>query len=150
VGVGALYAVSHATTTAGNIFAPVTARWITSCYVTTLSTNLLATILLSYRLWKIDRNLSHIRANRGPLRPLLEIVLDAGLLYSVTLLATLSCFVAKSTGQYVTLDMVGFVVPPKQNCPFTFYNRSRLLFPSPSTWSLSVLSFPRPAISLRV
>jgi hypothetical protein len=102
-----MYAVSQAKATAGNIFAPATGRWITSFYATTLTTNFLSTMLLAYRIWSIDRSVSRVRATQGPLRPLLEVVIDSGVLYSVTLLAALSCFVAKSTGQYVVLDMVG-------------------------------------------
>jgi len=104
--VGTMYAVSQAKATAGNIFAPATGRWITSFYATTLTTNFLSTMLLAYRIWRIDRSVSRVRATQGPLRPLLEVVIDSGVLYSVTLLAALSCFVAKSTGQYVVLDMV--------------------------------------------
>ena len=38
--------------------------------------------------------------------PVLLIIIDAGLLYSVTLLSALLCFVNHSNGQYVVLDMV--------------------------------------------
>lgn len=105
-GVGTLYTLSQATATAGNIFAPASARWVTSFYATTLMTNFSSTILLAYRIWSIDKSVSRVRATKGPLRPLLEVVIDSGVLYSVTLLAALSCFGAKSTGQYVVLDMI--------------------------------------------
>ena len=38
--------------------------------------------------------------------PVLLIIIDAGLLYSVTLLSALLCFVNHTNGQYVVLDMV--------------------------------------------
>lgn len=38
--------------------------------------------------------------------PVLRIVLDSGILYSVSLLAALVCFVNKNRGHYVMLDMV--------------------------------------------
>jgi len=105
-GVGCIYSLINARATSGNIFASATGRWITSFYATTLATNLLATILLAYRIWSIDRRLVHVRSRKSPLRPLLEVVVDSGLLYSVTLITALSCFVSASTGQYVVLDMV--------------------------------------------
>jgi len=105
-GVGTVYTLSRATSNAGNIFAPANAQWITSFYATTLTTNLLSTLLLAFRIWNIDRRVSKIRATKGPLRPLLTIVIDSGLLYSITLLSALSCFVAHSKGQYVVLDMI--------------------------------------------
>ena len=38
--------------------------------------------------------------------PILRIVLDAGVLYSLSLLAMLICFVAKNRGNYVMIDVV--------------------------------------------
>lgn len=105
-GVGCVYSLAHAQATSGNIFASVTGKWITSFYATTLATNLFATILLAYRIWSIDQRVAHVRSRTSQLRPLLEVVVDSGLLYSVTLITALSCFVAQSTGQYVVLDMV--------------------------------------------
>ena len=94
------------TSTVGNIFAPVTYRWVISFYTTTLAMNLLSTILLAFCIWNIDRRVSHIRSTKGPLRPVLRVVLDSGLLYSVTLVAALACFTAQSTAVYVIWDMV--------------------------------------------
>jgi len=105
-GVGTVYTLSQATSTAEDIFAPVTYRWVTSFYATTLATNLLSTTLLAFRIWSIDRQVSHIRSTIGPLRPVLRVVRDSGLLYSVALVAALSTFAAQSTAQYVVLDMV--------------------------------------------
>src|ERR1700691_5157290 len=94
------------TSTVGNIFAPVTYRWVISFYTTTLAMNLLSTILLAFCIWNIDRRVSHIRSTKGPLRPVLRVVLDSGLLYSVTLVAALARFTAQSTAVYVIWDMV--------------------------------------------
>ncbi|KAJ7733162.1 hypothetical protein B0H16DRAFT_171379 [Mycena metata] len=105
-GVGCVYTLSQPAADSGDIFVRRTGQWITSFYATTLACNLYATALLSYRLWTIDRNVHGSRVGRGLTKPVLTIVLDAGALYSITLIAALSCFVSKSNGQYVVLDMV--------------------------------------------
>jgi hypothetical protein len=71
-----------------------------SFYATTLSTNLLSTILLAYRIWSINRRAPGIRATKGPFRPVLSVVIDSGLLYSFTLVAALSCFASGSHGEF--------------------------------------------------
>lgn len=111
-GVGCVYSAVHAQATSGDIFASATGSWITSFYVITLATNLMATALLAYRIWSIDRRMAHIRTRTSQLRPLLEVVVDSGLLYSITLVVALSCFVSQSTGQYFVLDMVRYTPGP--------------------------------------
>ena len=49
---------------------------------------------------------------QSSLLPVVRVVADAGVLYSVTLAAALGCFVQKSNGQYVVLDMVSLAFPP--------------------------------------
>ncbi|KAJ7022222.1 hypothetical protein C8F04DRAFT_1213629 [Mycena alexandri] len=104
-GVGCVYTLSQPAADSGDIFVRRKGQWITSFYATTFACNLCATALLSYRLWTIDRNVHRSRVGRSLTMPVLEIVLDAGALYSVTLIAALSCFVSKSNGQYVNTIM---------------------------------------------
>ena len=48
-----------------------------------------------------------LRGHRhSQLRPILHILVDAGAIYSLTLLVGLVCFVSQTNGQYVVLDMV--------------------------------------------
>lgn len=42
------------------------------------------------------------------LQPILHIILDSGVIYSLTLVVALVCFVTHSNGQYVILDMVRY------------------------------------------
>ncbi|ETW75179.1 hypothetical protein HETIRDRAFT_442452 [Heterobasidion irregulare TC 32-1] len=102
---GSVWACSQATPTQGGIFFQRTGQWITAFYSSTLSTNLICTFLLAFRIWQIN---SRVRNHHGgsTLMPVLLIIIDAGLLYSVTLLSALLCFVNHSNGQYVVLDMV--------------------------------------------
>ncbi|KAJ6561216.1 hypothetical protein DFH09DRAFT_985576 [Mycena vulgaris] len=104
--VGCVYTLSQPAVDSADIFVQRTGQWITSFYSTTLACNLCATALLAYKLWTIDRSVHGSRIGRGLTKPVLMVVIDAGALYSVTLLAALVCFVSKSNGQYVVLDMV--------------------------------------------
>ncbi|KAI0055290.1 hypothetical protein BV25DRAFT_1833279 [Artomyces pyxidatus] len=102
---GSVYACSRATLAQGGIFFGDTDQWITSFYAATLSTNMLCTLLLVFRIWQINSRVS--RGHTGvSLKPVLLIVMDAGVLYSVTLLSALIAFVSKSNGQFIVLDMV--------------------------------------------
>ncbi|KAG1850797.1 hypothetical protein DFJ58DRAFT_746360 [Suillus subalutaceus] len=103
----AVYSVSQATSEAGNIFAKATGQWITAFYAMTLASNLWASGFLAYRIWRMERNVSAIRATkRGSMMPIVRVLADAAILYSVTLLSTLVCFVVENNGQYVMLDMI--------------------------------------------
>ncbi|KAJ7908944.1 hypothetical protein B0H13DRAFT_2494470 [Mycena leptocephala] len=85
-GIGTVYELTQPAPTSSNIFASRTGQWITSFYAITLSCNFIAT-------------------GRG-LMPVLMIVIDAGALYSFTLLAALIGFVNQSNGIFVVLDMI--------------------------------------------
>ncbi|KAJ7221699.1 hypothetical protein GGX14DRAFT_192785 [Mycena pura] len=105
-GAGSVYTCTTPFTDATNIYALRLGHWITAFYSTTLSCNLTATLLLAYRLWTINRNVHESRVGNGVVIPVLLIVVDAGALYSMTLIAALVAFALKSNGQYVVLDMV--------------------------------------------
>ncbi|KAI0360116.1 hypothetical protein OH77DRAFT_1419506 [Trametes cingulata] len=89
---------------AGTVFLTRVGQWITAFYASTLATNLLVSILLGYKIWVTNRRTSRMR--QGSLLPVVRVIADAGLLYSVTLTAALACFVQKSNGQYIVLDIV--------------------------------------------
>jgi hypothetical protein len=105
-GAGSVYSISQATVNKGNIFAPGTGPWITSFLAATLFTNLLSTSLLAYRIWSIGRRMTDAALATGLLWPVVRVILDAGVLYSLSLLAALVCFIAKNHGHYVLLDMI--------------------------------------------
>ncbi|KAJ7460674.1 hypothetical protein FB451DRAFT_1269874 [Mycena latifolia] len=102
---GCIVTLSQPTAESADIFAKHTGQWITSFYATTLTCNLTATVLLASKLWMIDRNVHSSRVGKGLTKPVLMVIIDAGALYSVTLLAALICFVSKSNGQYIVADM---------------------------------------------
>lgn len=105
-GAGSVYSISQATVNKENIFAPGTGPWITSFLAATLFTNLLSTSLLAYRIWSIGRRMTNVALATGIMWPIVRVILDAGILYSLSLLAALVCFIAQNHGHYVLLDMI--------------------------------------------
>jgi len=103
-GFAGVHAASVATE---GVFNGSLAKWITAFWVMALSTNVLTTALLAFRIWWVDRQSRRFRGHqKSHLLPILRIILDSGVIYSLTLLAGLICFVTETNGQYVTLDMV--------------------------------------------
>ncbi|KAF8444105.1 hypothetical protein L210DRAFT_3533827 [Boletus edulis BED1] len=93
--------------TRGSVFEKTLSRWITSFWASTLTTNTVTTLMLAYRLWNADRATTRLSDHRkSELRPILHIIVDAGGIYSLTLLTALVCYLNKSNGQYVILDMI--------------------------------------------
>jgi hypothetical protein len=62
--------------------------------------------LLAYRIWKIEFGVSRARVTNSSTMPILRVLVDAALLYSVTLLPALICFICANNGQFVMIDMV--------------------------------------------
>ncbi|KAG8214974.1 hypothetical protein J3R82DRAFT_8371 [Butyriboletus roseoflavus] len=100
----------RATIAKENVFAPMTGKWITAFLADALFTNVLITsarrpllALLAFRIWKLGKR---VTGESRSTVPILRIILDAGVLYSISLLALLMCFVAKNRGHYVMLDLV--------------------------------------------
>ncbi len=69
--------------------------------------------LLGYRIWSIDRNIVSHRHGKGHgnLMPPLLIIIDAGILYSVSLLVAIGCYAAGTNGLFVVLDLVSVDLP---------------------------------------
>ncbi|PBK61145.1 hypothetical protein ARMSODRAFT_670477 [Armillaria solidipes] len=85
-------------------------HWMQVFFVSTLATNIAATGLLGYRIWSIDRNIVSHRHGKGNLMPLLLIIIDAGILYSVSLLVAIGCYAAKTDGLLAVLDMISPII----------------------------------------
>lgn len=101
----AVYSVSQASSEAA-IFAKATGQWITAFYSMTLATNLLASGFMAYRIWTIEHNVSAIRTSKSTLMPIIRVLVDAAILYSVSLFSALVCFTTSNNGQYIMLDMI--------------------------------------------
>ncbi|KAI9573135.1 hypothetical protein HD554DRAFT_1145995 [Boletus coccyginus] len=105
-GIGSPYTASQVAQ--NEVFVGSLSQWITSFWALAFATNVLATLLLVFRIWHVDRMNKRLSAShrRSQLRPILHILVDAGLIYSLTLLVALICFVSQSNGQFVMLDLV--------------------------------------------
>lgn len=125
-GIGSPYTASRVKQ--NEVFGGTLSHWIVSFWATILATNLLATrmwskfrgcahlnlsshlvpsVLVICRIWYLDRKATRLRGHRqSQLRPVLHILIDAGAIYSFTLLVALICFLSGNNGQYVVLDMV--------------------------------------------
>ncbi|KAG9308520.1 hypothetical protein JVU11DRAFT_3070 [Chiua virens] len=89
------------------VFGGTLSNWIISFFTLTLATNFLTTCLLAYRIWYVDRKTAIMRGQQpSQLMPMLHIIVDAGVIYSLTLFAALICFVNESNGQYVILNVI--------------------------------------------
>ncbi|KAF8553469.1 hypothetical protein OG21DRAFT_1441794 [Imleria badia] len=104
-GIATTYTAQHVTQT--EVFGGSLSIWITSFWVLALATNLLTTLLLVIRIWYVHRKAKRLRGHRNSqLGSILHILIDAGVIYSLTLLVALICFVIQTNGQYVILDMI--------------------------------------------
>lgn len=92
-----------------NIFAVDVGKWITATYALTLSTNLLSSSLLAFKIWHISRRSAQYRS-RNILTPALRAVIESGALYSVAITCALVLFVVESPAVYVLLDMLSPII----------------------------------------
>ncbi|KAG1774151.1 hypothetical protein EV702DRAFT_1032453 [Suillus placidus] len=105
--VAALIAPYYASqATGGNIYTNQTAQWITALFALTLSTNLIGSGLLVYRIWTIERKVSSVRATNGTMMPIVHVLVDAAIVYAAALFVVLVCFVCTNDAQYILLDMI--------------------------------------------
>lgn len=63
--------------------------------------------LLAGRIWWVDRKAAKFHGpGMSQLRPMLYIIIDAGVIYTLALLVTMTCFFCQSNFHYVLLPMV--------------------------------------------
>jgi hypothetical protein len=65
--------------------------------------------LLAYRIWTIEHAVSMLRASKSNVMPIMRVLVDAAILYTVVLFIALVCFVFLNNGVIVVVDMV---IPP--------------------------------------
>ncbi|KAG1728770.1 hypothetical protein EDB19DRAFT_1913639 [Suillus lakei] len=102
-GVSAVYNCSQANSS--SIFAETLARWVTAFFASTIATNLLSSGLLAYRIWTIERAVSAARSSKSIVMPTIRVLVDAAVLYTVTLFTALICFVCSNNGETAVVDM---------------------------------------------
>ncbi|TCD60726.1 hypothetical protein EIP91_009632 [Steccherinum ochraceum] len=107
IGLNHVFATIHPNTE--DIFGPSTSGWVTAVYATTLATNVIATALLAYRIWRVNRRAAEFVPS-GRLTVILHVVLESGTIYSVTVIAALITFVAGSRVISVILDLISPII----------------------------------------
>ncbi|KAI0043759.1 hypothetical protein FA95DRAFT_1609108 [Auriscalpium vulgare] len=111
-GIMSVYAAANTNPLGQNKFADAE----TAYFALTISTNLLSTSLLVYRIWKSNLQVRKHRVGPSRLVPLMTAIVDAAVLYSAVLLTGLVCFLCKLIPQYITLlDLTTQIIP------ITFY-----------------------------
>lgn len=105
-GVIGLYCASQSGSSSGDMDAQVLSSWVTAFFAFTIATNLLSSGLLVYRIWLIESNASTARTTNSTMIPLMRVLMDTAVLYSVVLFIALFCFVCSNNGEVVMLDMV--------------------------------------------
>ncbi|KAG2136633.1 hypothetical protein DEU56DRAFT_980805 [Suillus clintonianus] len=105
-GVHAIYNNSQAVGNVLDVFAPEFKKYILVFITSTLSTNLVCSGLLVYRIWMADRVSSKMRTTKSTMMPIVRVLVDAAVLHSVVLFSLLICFLIGNNGEAVLTDMV--------------------------------------------
>jgi hypothetical protein len=92
-----------------NFFASKIGHWAATFLASTLATNALSTGILAYRIWMNERKVSAIRITKRKV-PILRVLIDAAVLYSVALSSSIICFALWNDGLYVMGDLTVPVV----------------------------------------
>lgn len=66
--------------------------------------------LLAYRIWSVARHATSTAASNR-LIAVLRVVIESGVIYSVSVIVALACFVSGTPGVYVVLDLVSDECP---------------------------------------
>ncbi|KAG1818856.1 hypothetical protein EV424DRAFT_1404987 [Suillus variegatus] len=104
-GVTAVYSVSQSSSST-SVFAQDLAMWIMGFLISTIAANASSSGLMAYRIWTIERNIARIRASpNGTMMPILHVLMDAAVLYSVALFTALVCYVCSNNGDVVMVDL---------------------------------------------
>ncbi|KAH7883382.1 hypothetical protein F5I97DRAFT_235937 [Phlebopus sp. FC_14] len=114
-GIHTVWSISQlSANSASLVFLKQTGKWVVSFYSTALATNLVATGLLTFKLWAAHRNEANLqgtRSSKSLVRPVLLIVVECGAVYSISLITMLSTYVSASNSAYIVIDMIGQIIP---------------------------------------
>ncbi|KAG2142358.1 hypothetical protein DEU56DRAFT_793714 [Suillus clintonianus] len=104
-----IYSYLQVSSTSGDFFAAVLGgptHWVTAFFASTMATNGLSSGLLAYRIWMIERNVSATRTTKGNIMPIVRVLLDAAVLYTVVLFIALICFLLSNNGEEPAVDLI--------------------------------------------
>ncbi|KAG2142361.1 hypothetical protein DEU56DRAFT_971983 [Suillus clintonianus] len=112
-GAGVIYSYLQATGNSMDFYANLLGgptQWVTAYFASTMATNGLSSGLLAYRIWMIERNVSGARATKGTLMPIVRVLVDAAVLYTVILVISLICFLLSNNGMASAVDMITSII----------------------------------------
>ncbi|KAJ7156517.1 hypothetical protein C8R43DRAFT_998235 [Mycena crocata] len=109
-GYGATYVFT--TVEPGNvIFLDKIVPWITAWISLTLATNVICTCLIAYRIIRSQHTVRKLnRVGNDRVSSTLIIIVESAAIYSVTLIALITSYLAGSNGQYVVIDVTISVI----------------------------------------
>lgn len=76
-------------------------RYPVTCFVLTLPS-----VLISYRIWSVDRAAGKYRHTASTLKPVLIVVIESGAIYSTTLITLLAVYLSHNWAHFIVLDLV--------------------------------------------
>jgi len=104
ISIGLCYAIAT-TPTGGTIFSSGINPWVKGLFAVTLTTNVMCTGLIAYRITNINRSVTKSRAGMGQdLAPIVVIIVESGAIYSFSALTMLIVYELGSNAQYIVLD----------------------------------------------
>ncbi|THV04189.1 hypothetical protein K435DRAFT_791210 [Dendrothele bispora CBS 962.96] len=108
--IGAVIALAR-TTPEENIFVSTAGRWAAMLFPSTVATNILTTSLITYRVWRIHSQVHSMVISSGPnLLSILHIMIESATLYTTTAILLLIGYMAKSTWQFIVIDMISPII----------------------------------------
>ncbi|KAG2129193.1 uncharacterized protein EDB93DRAFT_1267015 [Suillus bovinus] len=108
-GVAIIYTFSQITSYSGQIYENehgTPAHWVNAFYASTIATNLSSSALLAYRVWMIERDVSTMRSRKNTMMPIVRVLVDSAILYSMALLTALIIYTRSNNGQLVIQEML--------------------------------------------
>ncbi|KAJ6520600.1 hypothetical protein DFH09DRAFT_939678, partial [Mycena vulgaris] len=104
--------VGYATTNAflrtreGGIFLQALVPWVTSFICMTLSTNLVCTVLIAYRILRTRMAIHRLNSGNSRIYSALIIFLESAATYSAALIVLVTVYLFNSNAQFIVLDLV--------------------------------------------
>ncbi|KIP06649.1 hypothetical protein PHLGIDRAFT_118788 [Phlebiopsis gigantea 11061_1 CR5-6] len=102
-GYGSIYMLVHSPPIQGSIFNSSIAPWISSFNVITAATNILATSLIAYSIWRVDKIVSRASPTTM-LSPVMLLIIESGAVYAFALLLLTVFYTRDSNAQFIILD----------------------------------------------
>jgi hypothetical protein len=83
---------------------PKIVPWTTSFFTLTLCLNVLCTGLIIGRIWRVSRNTASVRITESRVQQIGRIILESGLIYTISSLIVVIVVVTRSTALYIASD----------------------------------------------